>query len=120
MLADDAFQDHGKHGPCLCLLLRRKHVDQAMDGCRSRAGVKGRKGQMSRFRDAKGCLSSFRISHLSHQHNIRVLSQSHPQGRGKGRSVGRDLPLIDDARPVPMEKLDGILDRNDVFCLLAS
>ena len=54
------------------------------------------------------------IPHLTNHDDIRILTQSPAQGRGKALGVGADLPVVDDTFLTLMDKLDGIFDGQDV------
>ena len=69
---------------------------------------------MPGLRRRQGGLHGLVIPHLAQQNDVRRLAQAGPQGRETVRRVDGDLPLADEAPVVPVEILDGVLQRHDV------
>ena len=118
-LAQDAFQDQRQLGPDLGLLVRRKHVDDAVDGGGSRIGVQRGESQVAGLGDAERRFNGLQISHFADQNHIRVFSKGRPQGVGERLGVGVQLALVDHAVLVHVHELDRVLDGEDVLVALA-
>ena len=99
--------------------MRGKNIDDAIDGGRRGIGVQRTKRQMARLGDAESRLDGLEISHLAHQHHVRVFAQCGAQGLTKPFGVGVDLALVDQAVLVGMHELDRVFDGQDVFVAIA-
>ncbi len=54
------------------------------------------------------------VAHFAEEDHVGVLAKRGAERQAEARRVGADLALVDDARLVPVQKLDRILDRDDV------
>ena len=100
--------------PRLLLLMRGKHVDDAIDALGGRLGVQGGEHEMPRLRGGEGRLDGRHVPHLTHEDDVGILTQGGPQGARERQRVDPHLALDDDARSVLEEILDGILQGHDV------
>ena len=114
LLADHALQNRRQLLPGLALLDRREGVDDPVDGADGPLSVEGRDDEMPRLRRCQGGLHGLVVPHLAEENDIRRLAQTGPQGREAVRRVDGDLPLANEALIVPVEVLDGVLQRHDV------
>src|SRR6266851_5615779 len=80
--------------------------------------MQSRKGEVARLGDSQSRLNGFQIAHLADQYYIRILAQGSAEGLGKTFRVSVNFALIDDAVFVVMEKLNRVLDSQDVFVAL--
>ena len=55
------------------------------------------------------------VSHLADQDHVGVLAKSGTESLCERNRIRADLSLVDDACSMPVEKLDRILDRQDVL-----
>ena len=55
------------------------------------------------------------VAHLADEDHVGVLAERRAQRLGERRRVLADLALVDDARPVVVQELDRVLDREDVL-----
>ena len=91
-----------------------KRVDEPVDRLIGGVGVRRRKGQVARLRDAEGRLDGLEVPELADEHDIGILAEGGAQG---GREAGRivvDLALIDERTLVSMDVFDRIFDGEDV------
>ena len=107
-------QHHAQLYPDLGLLGAGKRVDDAVNGIHRAVGVEGGNEQMPRLRRRHGGADGLVVPHFPPQDHLRCLPQASPQGGKVIRGVNGDLPLADDAPPVPVQVLDGVLQRDDV------
>src|SRR4030088_339865 len=77
--------------------------------------MQSRKGQVARLSDPQSRLDGFQVAHLADQYYVRVLAQGSAEGLGKTLRISVDFALIDDAVLMVMEKLNRVLDSEDVF-----
>ncbi len=77
--------------------------------------MQGTKHQMT----GHGCLhgkgNGFKITHLTNHDNIRILTQGSAQGSGKTLGMSADLTMVDYTALALMDKLDGILNCQDMI-----
>ena len=99
----------------LILLLGREDVDDAVDRLRRALGVQRREDEVAGLGGGQGSADRLEISHLADEDHVRILAQRGAQAFGERGRVGADLALVDDAGAVPVQKLDWILDREDVL-----
>ena len=72
------------------------HVDQAHGRGQGVVGVQGREHQVAGERGAQPDLGGLLVADLTHQHDIRVLTQGGAQHAGEGQfDLGVDLYLVD-------------------------
>ncbi len=114
-LGHDALEDAREDRADLRVLDRREELDQPADrlGCVDR--VHRRQHEVARLGRLKGRLRRLAVAKLADQDDVRVLPQRPAKRLVERVRVDADLTLVDDARLVPMEDLDGILDRDDVL-----
>lgn len=70
--------------------------------------------EVPRFGGGHGDADRLVIAHLAEQDDVGRLAERGAQRRHIALGVGRDLPLADDGMLVPVEELDGVLQRDDV------
>ena len=61
-LCDHGFQRHGKHGAYHFLVIRREHIDDAIDGFGGRTGVQRTHHQVAGFRGGQCELDGFEVT----------------------------------------------------------
>ena len=105
-------------GANLRLLVRRKNVDDAVDGRDGAVRVQRREDQVAGLADGQRRLDGLEVAHLADEHDVRVLPQDVLEGRLEAIGVGADLALVDDGELVRMQVLDRVFDREDVESLL--
>src|SRR5260370_36124454 len=105
-LTKNALKHHGELRANLRLLMRRKNVDNTIDGGRGGNGVQGGKSQVAGFRDAQRGLDRFEIAHLANEHDVRVFAKRSPKRIGEGMRVSMYCAVIHKTLPVLGKKLD--------------
>ena len=75
LLADDGFEHLRKLHADLLLLLRREHVDDAVNGVHRADGVQRRDDKVPCLRRGHGGLDGVKIAHLAQQDHVRRLPQ---------------------------------------------
>ena len=118
-LAHDAFQHQRQLRADLRLLVRRKDVDDTVDGRRRRVGVQRTERQVAGFCDAQRRLDGFQIAHFADQHHIRIFTKSGAQRVGKTLGIGVQFTLVDHAILVHVHEFDRILNGENVIVPLA-
>ncbi len=111
---NDAAQDRGQLDAHLALLERREDRDDAVDRFRGIDRVQGGEHQVPGLGGRQGRLDGFVVAHLADQDHVRILAQGRFQGGLEALGVGADLALVDDAFLVAMQKLDRVLDGDDM------
>ncbi|MNH31128.1 hypothetical protein D3C79_914630 [compost metagenome] len=101
------------------LLLGGKHIHQAIDGFRRRPGVYRGQHQVPGFRRSQRQAYRLRVAQLTEHDHIRVLTQRRTQCLGKTMAVPADLALTDPATLRAVDKLDGVLEGDDMQWPLA-
>ncbi|OPY00148.1 MAG: hypothetical protein A4E60_02450 [Syntrophorhabdus sp. PtaB.Bin047] len=71
--------------------------------------------EVARFSRRQGKLDGLEVPHLADEYDVGVLTQGAPQGIGKAFRMRPQLTLVDKAFLGVVEKLDGVLDGEDVF-----
>ena len=74
-LRDDRFQRFRQLGADLCLLGRRKGVDDAVDGFRRAGGVQGAEDQVPGLCGRQRELNRFEIAHFADEDDIGILAE---------------------------------------------
>jgi hypothetical protein len=114
-LAQHPFDDEGQLGADLGLLEGREHVQDPVDGLHAAVGVQGPEADVAGLGDHQRRLDGFEISHLAHQHHVRILAEDVLQRGLEAAGVRPHLALVDEAVLVRVEVLDRVLDRHDVL-----
>ena len=115
VLRDDALQRRGELDAHLVLLLGGEDVDDAVDRLRRALSVQRREDEVAGLGGGQRGADRLEVAHLADEDHVGVLAERGAQGLGERRRVGADLALVDDAGAMPVEKLDRILDREDVL-----
>ena len=113
-LADHALQGHRQLGAYLLLLVRREHVDDAVDRLGGVLGVQGREDQVAGLGRGQRHRDGLQVAHLADQDDVGVLAQHVLERVGEGPGVLADLALVDQAALVLVQELDRVLDGHDV------
>src|SRR5258708_40173888 len=79
--------------------------------------MKRREYEVTRFGRFESDLGGFEIAHLADQDHLWSLTQGGTQGRGKILCIRTDLTLIYRGFFVVVQKLDRVLDRDDMIRL---
>ena len=103
----------------LLLLVRREHVDDAVDRLRRVLGVQGREHEVAGLGRGDRGGDRLEVTHLADEDHVGVLTQDVLQGRREAVRVGPDLALVHDAALVLVQELDRVLDGHDVTGALA-
>ncbi len=103
-----------KHETDLLLLVRGEEVDDAVDGLGRIDRVQGREHEVADLGCGQSGGHGLMISHLTDEHDIRVLPHDMPQSISIAIGVDADLALVHDALLVMMQDLDRVLDRDDM------
>src|SRR6185503_3258184 len=98
----------------LRLLVRREDVDDTVDRFRGGVGVQRGERQVARLRDRQRCLDRLEVAHFADEHDVGVLPQRILQRGLEAEGVRTHFALVDDARLVAMDELDGVFYRDDV------
>ena len=77
-----------------------------------------RKGQVACFSNAQCHLDRLEITHFADQHDVGILSKCSSESRAKRMRIGRNLTLIYNAILMIMQKLDRVLDRQNMIVTL--
>ena len=117
-LTDDPLEHERQLSPDLRLLMRRKHVDDAVNRLRRRVRVQRAERQVACLGDPKRRLGGFEVAQLADENDVRILAQRRTERFGKSMRVGMHLSLIDEAAFVLMDVLDRIFDRENVLVAL--
>ena len=117
-LTHDAFEHQRKLGSDLRLLVRRKHVNDAVDGGRCRIGMQRAEGEVAGFRDTQRGFDGFKVAHFADQHHVRVFTKRGAQCVGKAFGVRVQFALVDHAVLVHVHEFDRVLDGEDVVVAL--
>ena len=117
-LAENAFQHQRELRPNLRLLVRRKHVDDAVDGRSRRVGVQRAERQVAGFGDAQRRFDGLQVAHFADQHHVRVFTKGGAQRVGEALGVGVHFALVDHAVLVHVHEFDRVFDGQDVFVAL--
>ena len=94
---------------------RREDVDDAVDRLRRALGVQGREHEVAGLGGGQRGRDRLEVAHLAHEDHVGVLAKRGAERIARTTSRRPELALVDDARAVPMEELDRILDREDVL-----
>ena len=114
-LRDDALERARELDAHLLLLLGGKDVDDAVDRRRRALRVQRPEDEVARLGRGQRGRDRLEVAHLADEDHVRVLAQRCAQRLGEADGVGADLALVDDAALVAVQKLDRILDREDVL-----
>ena len=87
----------------------------AVDRLRRALGVQRREDEVAGLGRGQRGRDRLEVAHLADEDHVGVLTQRGAKSLGEGRRVGADLALVDDARAVPVQELDRVLDREDVL-----
>ena len=96
-----------------------EEVEYPFEGLVSIVGMEGPEGKVARFGKSDGVLHGFRIPDLAYEDDVGRLSKGVLQGIEKRVRVEAHLPLGHHALLVRVDKLDGVLDGDDVALLIA-
>jgi len=80
--------------------------------------VESRENQVACLRRFHPDFDGFLIAHFSHQNHFWSLAQGRTQRQSEARSVAVEFALMNRGLFVQVKKLDGILDGQDVVCLI--
>ena len=114
LLRDDTLKGGGQLHPHLLLLVRREHVDDAVDRLRGVLRVQRREDQVAGLGRGDRGGDRLEVSHLADQDDVGVLAQDVLQRLAEPVGVGADLALVHDALLVLVQELDRVLDGHDV------
>ena len=115
VLRHDSLQRGCKLYANLALLFRGEGVDDAVDRLRRTLGVQRREDEMSRLGGRQRGADRLEVAHFADEDHVGVFAKRSAQRLAERRRVGAELALVDDAGAVPVEKLDRVLDREDVL-----
>ena len=113
-LADHAAKDAGEDRPHLLVLLGREELDDSADRLGRVDRVQRGEDEVARLGRLHCRLRRLGVAHLADQDHVGVLAQRPAERLVERGRVEPDLALVDDARPVVVEELDRVLDRDDV------
>src|SRR5882724_2954285 len=114
-LGDDALQRAGDLNPDLLLLLGREDVDDSVDRRGRALRMQRSEDEVTGLRSGERGRDRLEVAHLAHEDHVGVLAESGTQSLAEARCIGPDLALVDDAAFVAVQKLDRVLDREDVL-----
>ena len=83
--------------------------------CGRALGVQRREDEMPGLGRGQRGADRLEVAHFADENDVGVLAERRTESLAERRSIRADLALVDDARAVPVEKLDRILDREDVL-----
>src|SRR5437660_166820 len=113
-LRDDALEHERELGADLRLLMRREHVDDAVDALHRRVGVQRGEGEVARLGDRQRRRNRLEVAHFADQHHVGVLPQRVLERGREAVGIRADLALVHDAGLVAVDELDRVLHRDDV------
>src|SRR3984893_5109876 len=113
-LGYDGLERGSKLQANLLLLRRREDSNDALNGFRGVESVQGGENQVAGFGGQQRGGNGFEVAHFADEDDIGILTQSGAQGGGEVRCVDLDLALVDEAALVAVQKLDGVLDGDEV------
>ena len=114
LLGDDALQRGRELHAHLLLLVRREHVDDAVDRLRRVLRVQRREHEVTGLGRGDRGPDRLEVTHLADEDHVGVLAEDVLQGLGEPVRVGADLALVHDAALVAVQELDRVLDGHDV------
>lgn len=115
LLRDHRLQYHRKLYGDLPLLIRRKYINDAVNGIGCTDGVKRGKNEMTGLCRSHGDIHRFIITHFAQQNNVRALAEGRTQRIDIAECINTDLTLADDTFVMPVQVFDGILQRDDML-----
>src|SRR5213592_2005947 len=113
-LGDDTLEHERQLGAHLRLLVRREHVDDAVDALHRRIGVQRGEREMPRLGNRQRGGDGLEVAHIVDQHDVVVLPQRVFERSGEAVGVGPDLALVYDAALVAVDELNRVLHRDDM------
>ena len=113
-LGDDSLEGGGHLQTNLFLLGRRKDGDDALNGFGSVEGVQGGENQVAGLGGQEGGGNGFEVAHFADEDDVGVLTKSGAESGGEVSGVHFDFALVDEAALVAVQKLDGVLDGDEV------
>src|SRR5437773_4655757 len=114
ILAYHSQQRPGKLGGDELLVVLWKGINNTPNGRWRIVRVHGCNHEVPCFGCRNRGLHRFRVPHLSHENDIRILSQRVPKRGRETVRVGTDFALVKQASPVRMNEFDGVLNTDDV------
>ena len=106
LLRDHRLQYHGKLYGDLPLLIRRKYINDAVNGIGCTDGVKRGKNEMAGLCRSHGDIHRFIITHFAQQNNVRALAEGRTQRIDIAECIDTDLTLADDTFVMPVQVFD--------------
>jgi hypothetical protein len=95
-LRDDSREDHGELHANLRLLVRRKNIDDAINGFRCAVRVERGEDEVAGFRERDHGINRFERTHFSDENNVRILAKHMLQPLFKRQEVRSVFALGDD------------------------
>ena len=105
----------GELHPDLALLGGREHVDHTVDRLRRALRVQRREHEVPGLGGGQRSRDRLEVAHFADEDDVGIFAQGRAKRLGERRRVRAELALVHDARPVPVQELDRILDREDVL-----
>ncbi len=115
LLGKHSLQRGGQLHTNLRLTFLREHADHTVDGINGGIGMQGGKNKVAGLRCHESRLDGLRVSHLTDQNDIGILTEYGAQSVIIASRVLADLPLVDDALIRFVDVLDRVLQRDDMF-----
>ena len=114
LLRDHAAQRGGEHRAHVRLLVRREHVDHAVDGWRRAVRVQRAHHENAHLGRGHRDAHRLEVAQLADQDDVRILAQGRVQRVREALAVHADLALTDETALALMHELDRVLDGEDV------
>ncbi len=114
LLADDGAQYHGELNANLLLLIGGKHVDDAVNRLRRADGMQRTEHELAGFGGGQRGLNRIQIAHFAEQNYVWRLAQCRAKSGFVALRVVFDFALGYHALLMRVDKLNRVLNRNDV------
>jgi hypothetical protein len=116
---DDRLENRRELQADLLLLVRREDRDDSVDRLGGVHRVQSGEHEVARLGRGQRGLDRLVVAHLADEDDVGILAERAAERLGERLGVDLDLALVDDRFLVAVEKLDRVLDRDDVLGAVA-
>ena len=113
-LADDPAECVGQAHAKLLLFLGFEHAQNAVDGLAGIDGVQGAEHEVASLRSTQSDLDRLPVAHFPDQNDLGGLAQGRAEPVGEAVEIGAQFALVEGSRVMRVNKLDGVLQRDNV------